>query len=60
MTKALGFILLRVIDTVSSLGNNSSTAGWYETPAREEGSQAAPVPQRMRGPFCGKIRRRPT
>jgi hypothetical protein len=55
MTKALGFVLLRMMGAGSTLENRDRTAEWRETPQREEDS---PAP-RVTGPFCGKIRFKP-
>ncbi len=52
MTKALGFILLRMMGVGSGLENRDCAAEWRETPQREEDSPAA---SRVTGPFCGKI-----
>ncbi len=57
MTKALGFILLRMIDTASSLGNRAAGFEYAEREAiQKENGPAAPVHPRMAGPFAGKIR----
>jgi len=60
MTKALGFVLLRMIDAVGSLGNRASQADWHETPERKENrGPPAPVHPRIIGPFSGKIAFKP-
>jgi hypothetical protein len=56
MTKALGFVLLRMMGVGGGLENPTNAAQWRETPQREEDSPAAP---RVTGPFCGKIRFKP-
>jgi len=55
MTKALGFVLLRMMGVRSGLENRDCTAEWRETPQREEDTPAL----RVTGPFSGKIRFKP-